>query len=547
MPPATSSAAPSSTTAQDQAPGPGRQQKKKGGNAPNANAARKLTATSHAFVPTPQPPMMPAPMMPPHYPVHGQSNGAGGGPPIMYPHAHGHAHQSHQPPHQQQYMGGYQDPYGGYPPQHQQYGGGYPPQQQQQYPPQHMYPGAMPQDHHHHHQQEQHPLPPQPPTDLALEEALVQEIDRLFSLENLQKDHAVARHMRSGTVPFDCLITFPAIKKLSTDRAVLARAVGRSQVVALSQHDKRIGRRDHAAGGDLGWRTIELKNMSKESTEDTVKGLVGKYGELAFLELAWQGEGDAAAAAAGRNATHRRALVTFVEATAALKCMEALSGTGSNWRAGFRASFLNGFSVIQAVRHLGVTLDSETAKEGGGNGSSSSSNGGSASSSSTAANGSAAAPLPPLPEASLVLPPTIPEGEHTGVIMEVDGQGQGVLKREGKRRTIISFAVPDGLVLVAGDRVAFSVKHVENKAIVQNLSKAAPGSAPLVPTKCATASTSGGGGKSGGTGPSSHRMAKGPDASLGFKMPRTKPPVELAEVVEAMKLSKSSSAVAGKK
>ena len=365
--------------------------------------------------------------------------------------------------------------------------------------------------------------------------------------------------MRSGSIPVTKFLSLPRIKHLlasvnltsnggGPERFLLAHAVGRSKVVVLSEQEKKIGRRDHSNGGDLAWRCVVITNLPLDSTEGSVKGLVGKYGEVARIKLGGEGgeEGED-----GREG--RKVIVQFAFPGGALKCVDALGGAKSNWRVSHKVAYLNGYTVAQMTQILGVG-----GMEGGGGGG----EGGAAAAATApggATNGGASSSSLPKEGVSLALPPVIPEGEHTGVVLEADGgggagagAGRGVLKREGRRRTIISFQLPVDLTLAVGDRVAFTVKHVENKAVVQNVIMAPPlsslpSSSSSVPSSSSSSSSSttarggGGGGGGGGAGGSKvakngSTMAKGPDTSIGFKLPRTKPPSELVELLEALKL-----------
>ena len=139
--------------------------------------------------------------------------------------------------------------------------------------------------------------------------------------------------------------------------------------------------------------------------------------------------------------------------------MEKLAGAGSNWRSGFRTGFLNGFTINQVAKIYGIKLDEASSSSTAGGGGASGGNGGS--------------------ETEARLPPVIPEGDHVGVIAELGSDGkQGVIKREGRRRSNVSFQVPDGLTLAVGDRVDFSVKHTDGKAVVSTVTIATTAAPP---------------------------------------------------------------------
>eukprot|EP00624_Nannochloropsis_granulata_P004064 evm.model.NODE_30405_length_21186_cov_23.722647.3 len=382
------------------------------------------------------------------------------------------------------------------------------------------------------------------------------EVDFLFSLENLAQDYVIAKHMRSGSIPVTKVLGIPRIKTLlatvkltsnggGPERSLLAEAVGRSKVVVLREQEKKIGRRDYSTGGDLAWRCVVITHLPQDSTEPRVKELVDKYGEVARITLGGeQGEEGEDGNEGGREG--RRAIVEFVEPGGALKCADALGGTKSNWRVSHKVAYLNGYSVAQMTQVLGLAGVEGKGGEGGEGGGGPGSSGGNdvvSSSSSSAASSKE--------RVSLALPPVIPEGEHTGIVWEVDGggvgPGRGVLKREGQRRTIISFDLPVGLTLAVGDRVAFSVEHVENKAVVQNITLAPPlsslpssssvsSSSSASSSSYSSSSTAAVGAGRSNAPKNGNTMASGPDTSIGFKMPRTKPPTELAELLEALKV-----------
>jgi len=385
--------------------------------------------------------------------------------------------------------------------------------------------------------------PPSPPFDPALIDAMQYEVDFLFSLEHLAQDYIIAKHMRSGSIPVTKFLGLPRMKSLlasfnltsnggGPERSLLAEAVGRSKVVVLREHEKKIGRRDYSTGGDLAWRCVVITHLPQDSTEASVKELVDKYGEVARIAVGEEGEDGNEGGREGM-----RAIVQFVAPGGALKCADALGGTKANWRVSHKVAYLNGYSVAQMTQVLGL------AGKGGEGGESSGISGGSDVVSSSSL---------PKEKVSLALPPVIPEGEHTGIVWEVDGggvgTGRGVLKREGQRRTIISFDLPVSLTLAVGDRVAFSVKHVENKAVVQNITMAPPLSS--LPSSSSVSSSSSSMTSSSSSSPSTaargagrnnapkngNTMAKGPDTSIGFKMPRTKPPFELTELLEGLKV-----------
>ncbi len=218
--------------------------------------------------------------------------------------------------------------------------------------------------------------------------------------------------------------------------------------------------------------------------------------------------------------------------------MEALSG-GSDWRRGTRAEFVvQGLTLPQAAKHFGVELASGSGEGGGGS---------SGEASSGSSGGAGAMPASVL-EARL--PPTFPEGQHTGVVMELatatvpaaaEGEAErqvqrGVIKREGRVRSQISFELPAGAVAAAvGDRVDFVIKHVENKAVVVSVEPStAPPPATLRTARKDAASSSS---SSSAAKASFVVQAKGPDerGGVGFLLPRTKPGDEMRALLETLK------------
>lgn len=166
------------------------------------------------------------------------------------------------------------------------------------------------------------------------------------------------------------------------------------------------------------------------------------------------------------------------------------------------------------------------------------------------------------------LPPTFPEGTHTGVVMEMvpcfasvppppAAEGapppeppaplpvrRGVIKREGRVRNQISFEVPAAGVAASvgvGARVDFVVKHVDNKAVVVSLKPStAPPPAPVRVAKKEA-------GSAGGGGAAPFVQAKGPDekGGVGFLLPRTKPGEAMQGLLDGLRQLKLGAGKSG--
>lgn len=399
--------------------------------------------------------------------------------------------------------------------------------------------------------------------DPALVDSLRHAIEALFSLENLKTNYTIAKHMRSGSIPVTKLLSLPQIRQVlenvggtcGQERLLLAQAVAHSNSVATCENGKKIGRVDHSSGGDLAFRCVEIRSLPEGSTEASVRALVDRFGEVTHVKLGGMDE-------EGKEKDEKppcqgeQALVEFAAPAGALQCVDTLSGTKSNWRSSVRVTFLNGFSTGQVATMAGLEI-LHAAQEGGattlkGPQKESTGSGGSCSATSgipgpvptTRTSTGTGGPASTLAGACL-LPPVLPEGDHTGHIveLEVDAAGRGVrgvLKREGQRRTLVSFQYSDAAPLAVGERVAFSVKHIDSKAVVQNLVVAPP--LPSTPL-----STLNSGARTGAARPLGGRvipttrnggiMARGPSGSHGFHFPRTRPSGEMLELLDALKLN----------
>jgi hypothetical protein len=448
---------------------------------------------------------------------------------------------------------------------------------------------------------------------------------------------SLLRKVTGGCVPFDAVCALPPVKRLAQgDRALVQRALEASEtlVVAGNGKQQRVGRKDMAAGTpgvDLPYRCVVLTRLAPEkASEAAVRALVAPYGVAACVVVVGAGgEGEKEATAAGRGPPLEvKAVVEFAEGKGAVKvggvmwcgccgcmgglwvwvvvfeikknpiltpplyaknstttqCVEALSG-GSDWRRGTRAEFVvANFSLEQAAKHFQVPLSSGGGETGGG-GEAGAATATSAGASLSSAAAAAASAMP----ASVLearLPPTFREGEHTGVVMELElalvtgpateaaaaaaaatgatgatGEGKeggngaasvaatgerqvqrGVIKREGRVRSQISFELPAADVgegIAVGHRVDFVVKHVANKAVVVSLrpSTAPLPAAPLRSLKKEAAHSS-----------PAFVQAKGPDerGGVGFLLPRTKPGEEMQGMLLTLKQLKVGSSTAGK-
>lgn len=146
------------------------------------------------------------------------------------------------------------------------------------------------------------------------------QVEFYFSLENLRKDKFLMKKMKNGTVPFDFVCGFPRLKKLTVDRQLIAHVVSKSKVVTLSQHGRRIGRRDHHGGAaDLGFRLVEITNLPMDSSLESVTKLVEHFGTVVSIDFGWEGEHEATAAGNTPAHQHHQAFVEFKEAKAAVQ------------------------------------------------------------------------------------------------------------------------------------------------------------------------------------------------------------------------------------
>ena len=177
--------------------------------------------------------------------------------------------------------------------------------------------------------------PDDPSTQDVLAATIRRQVEHYFSEENLPTDKfmldqlansAIAGHPH--TITLKCLLTFPKIKKLTKSAAVLARALGPSDVLVLSANDTRIGRATPLDLPSADLRVVQVSNLPRSSTVESVRAMFSAVGTVTSVELD-AGEGR------GSSAT-----VAFESVEHAIDAVERLTDR-DNWRNGLRVCFPN--------------------------------------------------------------------------------------------------------------------------------------------------------------------------------------------------------------
>ena len=201
-------------------------------------------------------------------------------------------------------------------------------------------------------------------TEDVLGAAIRRQVEHYFSEENLPNDKfmldQLANSMLAGhphTITLKCLLTFPKIKKMTKSAAVLAHALASSEVLVLTANNTRIGRTTPLDLPSADLRVVQVSNLPRSSTVESVREMFSAIGTVASVEVE-AGEGR------GSSAT-----VAFESVQCAIDACERLTDR-DNWRNGLRVCFPN-TDVAAARRALlqqqkkdeTVSIDAPEAKE----------------------------------------------------------------------------------------------------------------------------------------------------------------------------------------
>ena len=140
--------------------------------------------------------------------------------------------------------------------------------------------------------------------------AIRRQVEHYFSEENLPNDKfmldQLANSMLAGhphTITLKCLLTFPKIKKMTKSAAVLAHALASSEVLVLTANNTRIGRTTPLDLPSADLRVVQVSNLPRSSTVESVREMFSAIGTVASVEVeAGEGRGSSATVLLERRA-----------------------------------------------------------------------------------------------------------------------------------------------------------------------------------------------------------------------------------------------------
>ncbi|XP_061441340.1 la-related protein 7 isoform X4 [Rhineura floridana] len=119
---------------------------------------------------------------------------------------------------------------------------------------------------------------------------IAKQVDFWFGDVNLHKDRFLREHIeksRDGYVDISLLGSFNKMKKLTTDRKLIARAVKSSPVVELDLEGTRIRRRQPLGEQpkDVDGRTVYVELLPKNVNHSWIERVFGKCGNVVYISI----------------------------------------------------------------------------------------------------------------------------------------------------------------------------------------------------------------------------------------------------------------------
>ncbi|XP_032080364.1 la-related protein 7 isoform X3 [Thamnophis elegans] len=119
---------------------------------------------------------------------------------------------------------------------------------------------------------------------------IAKQVDFWFGDVNLHKDKFLREQIeksRDGYVDISLLISFNKMKKLTTDRKLIARAVKSSSVVELDLEGIRIRRRQPLGDqpNDVDSRTVYVELLPKNVNHSWIERVFGKCGNVVYVSI----------------------------------------------------------------------------------------------------------------------------------------------------------------------------------------------------------------------------------------------------------------------
>ncbi|XP_042324543.1 la-related protein 7 [Sceloporus undulatus] len=119
---------------------------------------------------------------------------------------------------------------------------------------------------------------------------IVKQVDFWFGDVNLHKDRFLREQIeksRDGYVDISLLVSFNKMKKLTTDRKLIARAVKSSSVVELDLEGTRLRRRQPLGEEpkDVDNRTVYVELLPKNVNHSWIERVFGKCGNVVYISI----------------------------------------------------------------------------------------------------------------------------------------------------------------------------------------------------------------------------------------------------------------------
>nr|XP_056711293.1 la-related protein 7 [Euleptes europaea] len=119
---------------------------------------------------------------------------------------------------------------------------------------------------------------------------IAKQVDFWFGDVNLHKDRFLREQIeksRDGYVDISLLVSFNKMKKLTTDRKLIARAVKNSSVVELDLEGTRIRRRQPLGEQpkDVDGRTVYVELLPKNVNHSWIERVFGKCGNVVYISI----------------------------------------------------------------------------------------------------------------------------------------------------------------------------------------------------------------------------------------------------------------------
>ena len=201
------------------------------------------------------------------------------------------------------------------------------------------------------------------PFQAAFEEAVVKQVEFYFSDGNLPGDKFLQGHLREGgdgLVSLAVVSSFNKMKKLirkvDGGEGGLARILGASPLLRVSECGLRVGRSaplvDTPDEAGLLMRTVTMHCLASGASIASVRAMAERCGEVRAVRMpAIGGSSGLSGDELGPRTSGPFAEVEFAAAEAAFEACDVLTDT-SNWRGGLRVKLANGLTVAAAKRVL---------------------------------------------------------------------------------------------------------------------------------------------------------------------------------------------------